>query len=241
MILSFGGGGGGSFNPDLLNKKGTKCGPFTEKNRPTQEVQHLISSFWAGPRRIRDQKLIFYGPLYSGPFSEGRFRGGGGHAPPPPPSVTTPLIEGIEAEIKETPATILKTIQVGISSANLVVPEYEFDRCHRIGKKYTKNGKTYQSVLLRLAFWRTRNFLYQNRKLLPFKIYADLTQRRKSLLNFAKFKIKNGQNLESGEHCEAISRSLDFVFCDLNCRLKVKSKIIVFIRLTRRESSTVLS
>ena len=76
-----------SFNPDLLNKKGTKCGPFTEKNRPTQEVQHLISSFWAGPRRIWDQKLIFYGSLCSGPFSEGRFRvcvwggGGGGGMP----------------------------------------------------------------------------------------------------------------------------------------------------------------
>ena len=26
-------------------KNGTKCGPFTEKSRPTQEVQHLISSF----------------------------------------------------------------------------------------------------------------------------------------------------------------------------------------------------
>ena len=26
-------------------KKGTKCGPFTEKMRPTQEVQHLIRSF----------------------------------------------------------------------------------------------------------------------------------------------------------------------------------------------------
>ena len=56
-------------------KKGTKCGPFPEKNRPTQEVQHLTSSFWAGPRRIWDQKLIFYGPLYSRPLSEGRFRG----------------------------------------------------------------------------------------------------------------------------------------------------------------------
>ena len=76
-------------------KNGTKCGPFTEKNRPTQEVQHLISSFWAGPRRIWDQKLIFYGPLYSGPFSVGRFRvgGGGGGSPPPPPPVTTPLYE----------------------------------------------------------------------------------------------------------------------------------------------------
>ena len=77
--------GGASFNPDLLSKKGTKCGLFTEKNRPTQEVQHLISSFWAGLRRIWDQKLIFYGPLYSGPFSEGRFRGGGNGPPPPPP------------------------------------------------------------------------------------------------------------------------------------------------------------
>ena len=35
-------------------------------------------------------KLIFYGPLYSGPFSEGRFRGGGGMPPPPP--LTTPLL-----------------------------------------------------------------------------------------------------------------------------------------------------
>ena len=26
-------------------KNGTKCGPFTEKMRPTQEVQHLISCF----------------------------------------------------------------------------------------------------------------------------------------------------------------------------------------------------
>ena len=26
-------------------KKGIKCGPFTEKIRPAQEVQHLISSF----------------------------------------------------------------------------------------------------------------------------------------------------------------------------------------------------
>ena len=53
--------------------------------RPTQEVQHLISSFLAGPRRIWDQKLILYGPLYGGPFSEGRFRGGGGGHPHPPP------------------------------------------------------------------------------------------------------------------------------------------------------------
>ena len=26
-------------------KDGTKCGPFTEKGRPTREVQHLISYF----------------------------------------------------------------------------------------------------------------------------------------------------------------------------------------------------
>ena len=82
-----------SFNPDLLNKKGTKCGPFTEKNRPTQEVQHLISSFWAGPRRIWDQKLIFYGPLYSGTFFGGQIRGRAmTPPPPPPPPVTMPLL-----------------------------------------------------------------------------------------------------------------------------------------------------
>ena len=97
VVMIFSLGEGGSFNPDLLNKKGIKCRPFTEKNRPTQEVQHLISSFWAGPRRIWDQKLIFYGPLYSGSFSEGRFRGGGGMPPPPHlPTVTTPLFRKLQ-------------------------------------------------------------------------------------------------------------------------------------------------
>ena len=53
------------------SRKQSECGmpglsnivKLQEKNRPTQEVQHLISSFWAGPRRIWDQKLIFYGPI----------------------------------------------------------------------------------------------------------------------------------------------------------------------------------
>jgi hypothetical protein len=37
-------------------KKGTKCGPFIEKIGPTQEIQCLISSFWAGPRHKWDQE-----------------------------------------------------------------------------------------------------------------------------------------------------------------------------------------
>ena len=35
----------GTMKGGISYKKGTSCGPFTVKNRPTQEVQHLLSSF----------------------------------------------------------------------------------------------------------------------------------------------------------------------------------------------------
>ena len=35
----------GTMKGGISYKKGTTCGSFTEKNRPTQEVQHLLSSF----------------------------------------------------------------------------------------------------------------------------------------------------------------------------------------------------
>ena len=41
----------GAIKGGINYKDGTKCGPFTEKGRPTQEVQHLISSFRVRPRR----------------------------------------------------------------------------------------------------------------------------------------------------------------------------------------------
>ena len=72
-------------------KRGPNVDLLQGKNRPTQEVQHLISSFWAGPRRIWDQKLIFYGPLYGGPFSRGQISWGGGGGGGGLPPVTTPL------------------------------------------------------------------------------------------------------------------------------------------------------
>ena len=44
----------GAYKGGINYKNGTKCRPFTEKIRPAQEVQHLISSFRFGPRRKWD-------------------------------------------------------------------------------------------------------------------------------------------------------------------------------------------
>ena len=44
----------GAYKRGINYKNGNKCRPFTEKIRPAQEVQHLISSFRFGPRRKWD-------------------------------------------------------------------------------------------------------------------------------------------------------------------------------------------
>ena len=100
-----------------------------------------------------------------------------------------------------------------------MTPECEYDRCHRIGRKFKVNGATFQDVLLKLCFWRTQDLLYKNRKPFNFKILADLTQRRTELLEFARNLVEDD---------EVTKRAEEFVFCNQNCKLKVFSNSKLF-------------
>ena len=95
------------------------------------------------------------------------------------------------------------------------MPSSEIDRCHRIGSRYIYNGKTYQDALIKFGFWRSRDTMYQNRKKNGFRVFADLTSRRAGILNQAKHDVIN---------VPSVSDVVDFVFADVNCKLKLKSK-----------------
>ena len=113
----------------------------------------------------------------------------------------------------------MELIKHEISRLNLDLPYDDLDRCHRIGKIYTHKSKRQQDVLLKFRTWRARNTMYQNRKDFNFVVSPDLTIRRQSLLSFAREEINGG---EGGDM--AVTRIVDFVFCDINCKLKLKSK-----------------
>lgn len=128
-------------------------------------------------------------------------------------------LSGIEVSENDTPEHIMKGIKEEVKELDLGIEDFEYDRCHRIGKKYFKRGKVYQDVLLKLCFWKTRNTMYQNRKRFNFKINPDLTGRRSDILQFAHEKFDND---------EIVKRNVNFVFCDLNCKLKFCSKENLF-------------
>ena len=124
-------------------------------------------------------------------------------------------IRGIKVEKNDSPANIMSTIKDQAEALNLEIPAFEYDRCHRIGHKYDYKGVTHQDVLLKLSFWRTRDLLYRYRKSFTFKISPDLTQRRSALLEFARDQVE----------IDAVTkRSVEFVFCDKNCKFAVFSK-----------------
>ena len=95
------------------------------------------------------------------------------------------------------------------------VQKFDCDRYHRVGKKYVYRGKTYQNVLLRLCSWSARDNIYKKRKELPFKVQADLTNRRAELLDYAKDLVENDPEAQG---------VVAFVFCDENCKVKIFSK-----------------
>ena len=127
-------------------------------------------------------------------------------------------ITGIVVEPNDSPEKIMNKIKDEATALNLEIEDYEYDRCHRVGRKYQKNGKTFQNVLLKCCFWRTRDIIYQNRKKISFKISADLTQRRTAVLDFAKDELD--KDMKNGE----INSTVKFVFSDKNCNLKICSQ-----------------
>ena len=143
-------------------------------------------------------------------------------------------VEGIPVVAGDSPLEIMEMIKDECGELDLEVCGDNFDRCHRIGPRYTINGVTHQSVILKLALWRTRDTLYRNRKKFSFKLFPDLTSRRSELLRFCREEIAS--------NIGKVPLPIDYVFADLNCRLKVKSFDGRFLSFNSRSEfySTIL-
>ena len=131
-------------------------------------------------------------------------------------------LKGILVNRNDSPEMILQQIYEEIESCDVIIPREEIDRVHRVGRKYMFNSKLQQDVLIKFRTWRSRNIMYQNRKKFSFLVQADLTTRREDLFSFAKGECqpKSSRNVES----MAMDRVVEFVFCDINCKIKFKSK-----------------
>ena len=135
-------------------------------------------------------------------------------------------IDNVEIIKNETPTILFDYIKERVNALGLGIKDCEWDRCHRLGPRYEKNGKTYQKVILRLCNWRSRNVIYKNRKSLPFFVMADLTDSRQKSFEFAKDEILNEV---------AAQRTIDYVFIDENCKLKVKTKSKKFFAFSTKK------
>jgi hypothetical protein len=131
-------------------------------------------------------------------------------------------LKGIEIFPGDSPVTIMNQIKLEISDLGLEISDGELDRCHRIGKPYMSNHRRQHDVLVKFRTWRSRNTMYQNRKKFSFRVFADLTFRRDNVLQFAKEECKTDENGHPMNM--AVNRVVDFVFSDLNCKIKFKSK-----------------
>ncbi len=120
-------------------------------------------------------------------------------------------IVGIEIKEDETPETLLNVIKNECIHHDLKLRDWDFDHCHRNGKIDRSTDVPRQTVLIKMRSWRARDIIFQNRKKFAFKIYHDLTSRRKNLLNDANDFIKSDAD-----------DLLDFALADKNCKLKVK-------------------
>ena len=122
---------------------------------------------------------------------------------------------GIEVCRNDSPFELMNKIKKDLEENEIELPSSEIDRCHRVGPRYIYNGKTYQDALIKFGFWRSRDTMYQNRKKNGFRVFADLTSRRAGILDQAKHDVIN---------VPSVSDVVDFVFADVNCKLKLKSK-----------------
>ena len=78
---------------------------------------------------------------------------------------------GIEVQSNDSPEIIFTKIKEEVNELMLPIPDVEYDRCHRIGSKYTRYGKTCQDILIKFCFWRTRDIFYRQRKFFLLKCY----------------------------------------------------------------------
>ena len=97
------------------------------------------------------------------------------------------------------------------------IDEFDVDRAHRTGSAYRDHdGKWHVRIIVRFTSWYARNAFYVARKSSIAFVTADITNRRKDLLNDAKELAR----IEGSRPANFI----DFVFIDRNCHLSIKTK-----------------
>ena len=120
---------------------------------------------------------------------------------------------GVEHQVKEKSQEVLEKVVNIIKEFEAEISESFLDRAHRIGPTYTdnNNGKKMQSIIVRFTTFRHRTLLYANRKNIKSgaRIRLDLTKYRYNLLVSARKRLNN---------CPEVN----YVYADINCRLKVK-------------------
>lgn len=123
------------------------------------------------------------------------------------------IIDGIAVEKNENPSILLNKIKAHISSFDLGISDSSYDLCHRVGRRKTVHSVVHQHIVLKMSFRCDRHKIYNNRKkFTEFKVFSQVTDRRRDILSFAQDEIKKNEYI-----------NVDFVFTDINCNLKLRS------------------
>ena len=112
----------------------------------------------------------------------------------------------------ESSQDYLAKVKNTLAGIGVDIPDYAFDRAHRIGKpKLGENNVALgQQMIVRFTSWDHRTNVYKNRgSLRAVKIYLDLTKRGYDIRKHAIEKVKNNPKI-------------DFVFANVNCALGMR-------------------
>ena len=122
-------------------------------------------------------------------------------------------IEGIPAKVDEKSDEVLQKVFYLITESETDIPNDVVDRAHRIGKPYQDRDSEImcQSIMVKFSTFRHRTLFYRRRKKLGnnVRIKLDLTKKRYKILS------------DSIEYVKQHTDKVEFVYIDVNCRLKV--------------------
>ena len=117
-------------------------------------------------------------------------------------------LRGIPTVENEKSEDVLEKVREIISENQVDIPDTGLDRAHRVGPVIDDK----QCVIVRFSTFRHRTLFFRKRKdFCDMKVRLDLTKRRYKLLRAAQEMVESNENI-------------DFVFADINCRLKVRFK-----------------
>ena len=120
-------------------------------------------------------------------------------------------IFGMEVDSNTTASVVEGKVRDFLNE--LDIPTDSLDRAHVVGKKKRKeDGSFTQPVIVRFTSFKNRTLFYKKRKEFKKKhklgVSLDLTKNRLSLLNDARERINDVENVE-------------FVYSDINCNLRI--------------------